>query len=127
MRKLGLFGFSAALLLGACGVEVGEDVAVSKDAAVTHDTFTAMLSNTMSVVTPDGTVQDWIFNEDGTVRSLTNITGTWEFDGDILCTLYGEKTTPGCWALPRGKTVGDTWEQDVGSGKILTITIVEGR
>lgn len=41
--------------------------------------------------------------------------------------INGEKTKPGCFSLPTGKTVGDTWDQVVGSGKTLTITIVEGR
>jgi len=127
MRKLNSLGFSAVLFLAACGAEVAREVPVTEDSAVSNDTFGVMLANTMRVLSKDGTVQNWTFNEDGTVTSLTDGSGTWELNGDTLCTLYGEKTTPGCWELPRGKAVGDTWDQVVAPGKSLRITIVEGR
>ena len=121
MRK---FNFSAVLivaLLGACSANLGND------AAKGHDTFETMLTNTMRVVSQDGGVQNWFFNRDGSLDSLEDVTGTWEFDGNELCTVYGERTKPGCWVVPRGKTVGDSWELVVGSGKVLEITIVQGR
>ena len=130
--KFGAVSVLAAFVLGACSSDLKdaapkvEDVKV-QDVVQTHDTLTVMLSNTMVVTAKDGTVQNWMFNKDGTLDSLENVTGTWEFDGETLCTLYGERTKPGCWVLPRGKVVGDSWDLVVGSGKVLQITIVEGR
>ncbi len=132
-RKCGVASVVLALfVLGACSSDLRdaapkvEGVKV-QDVVQARDTLTVMLSNTMVVTAKDGTVQNWMFNKDGTLDSLENVTGTWEFDGKTLCTLYGERTKPGCWLLPRGKGVGDSWELVVGSGKVLQITIVEGR
>lgn len=115
MRKLSLFGFSAALLLGAGNL------------ALANDTFNVMLSNTVHVLGQDGTVNDWIFNEDGTVANLTGVSGTWEMDGDSVCSITSEETDSTCVTIPSGKVVGDTWNQDDGTGQTITVTIVEGR
>ncbi|VAX06638.1 hypothetical protein MNBD_ALPHA03-1236 [hydrothermal vent metagenome] len=110
------FGFSAAIFLSISNL------------GLANDTFAAMLdNNTMKVIGPDGTVQNWYFHPDGTFSSLENVTGSWTMEGDILCTLYGERTKPGCFSLPTGKAIGDTWNQVVGSGKTLKVIIVKGR
>ncbi len=130
--KLAAVSVLAVFVLGACGSDLRDgapkiaDIKI-QDVVQAHDTLTVLISNTMVVTAKDGTVQNWMFNKDGTLDSLENVTGTWEFDGETLCTLYGERTKPGCWVLPKGKGVGDTWELVVGSGKVLQITIVEGR
>lgn len=121
MRKLYFLGVSAVMLLGACGSEP------ASTPEVTSDTFTVILSNTMRVIAKDGTVQNWLFDEDGTFTSLAGVSGTWTLEGDTLCTLYGERTTPGCFDLPTGKTVGDAWDQVVGSGRTMELSIVAGR
>jgi len=117
----------AISVLGACVSTTNSEPPAIQDVTHGHDTFTAMLSNTMRVTSKGGGVQSWMFHKDGSLTSLENVTGTWEFDGETLCTLYGEKTAPGCWALPKGKAVGDQWDQIVSSGKVLQISIVEGR
>lgn len=121
MRKFNLCAVLVIFASGACASNADDTTAKG------HDTFETMLTNTMRVVSQDGGVQNWFFNRDGTLDSLENVTGTWKFDGNELCTVYGERTKPGCWVVPRGKTVGDSWELVVGSGKVLDITIVKGR
>ncbi len=126
MRKFYFIGVSAVILLAACSSEsAGPTPAASL--IVTSDTFTVILSNTMRVTAKDGTVQNWLFNQDGTFTSLAGVAGTWTLEGETLCTLYGERTTPGCFDLPAGKTVGDAWDQVVGSGRTMELSIVEGR
>jgi len=117
MRKFisRVFGLSAAIFLSMSNL------------GLANDTFTVLLANTMKVVGPDGTEQNWYFHADGTFTSLENVTGSWTMEGDTLCTLYGERTKPGCFSLPGGKVVGDSWDQVVGSGKTLKIIVVKGR
>ena len=126
MHKLCILGVAAAVLLGACGGEPASAPPASAS-EITSDTFTEILSNTMRVVAKDGTEQNWLFEEDGTFISLAGVSGTWTLEGDTLCTLYGERTTPGCFDLPPGKAVGDTWDQVVGSGQTMSLSIVAGR
>jgi len=110
------FGFSAVIFLSISNL------------ALANDTLAVILdNNTMQVVGPDGTEQNWYFQQDGTFSSLENVTGSWTMAGDTLCTLYGARTKPGCFSLPTGKVVGDSWDQVVGSGKTVRVIIVEGR
>jgi len=117
MRKIifKCFGFAAVIFLSISNL------------ALANDTFMVLLANTMKVVGPDGSEQNWYFQEDGTFTSLENVTGSWTMEGDTLCTLYGERTKPGCFPLPAGKVIGDSWDQVVGSGKTLRVIIVKGR
>ncbi len=91
-----------------------------------NDTFDAMLDNTVHVVDDTGAESNWMFKSDGTVSNSHGETGTWEINGDHLCSVMTGHDEPICVDVPPGKGVGDTWEQIGGDGTPITVTIIAG-
>lgn len=91
------------------------------------DTFDAMLGNTVHVISADGAASEWMFHEDGTLDVSDGRSGNWKINGDRVCsTLVGVEEDL-CADVPKGKIVGDTWEQVGADGTNITVTIKAGQ
>ncbi len=64
-----------------------------------------------------------MLNEDGTYTSDVGISGTWELQGDQLCTSRSTGET-NCQPLQEGLGLGDSWQGENTAGETVTFTIV---
>lgn len=64
-----------------------------------------------------------MLNEDGTYSSDVGISGTWEVQGDALCTSRATGET-NCQPMQEGLGLGDSWEGENTTGETVTFTIV---
>lgn len=64
-----------------------------------------------------------MLNADGTYSSDVGISGTWEVQGDQLCTSRATGET-NCQPIQEGLNLGDSWEGENTTGDRVTFTIV---
>jgi len=65
------------------------------------------------------------YNADGTYSSNQGSSGTWTYEGGILCTDDGENEF--CGQLPEGAGVGDKFSITLTDGTVLAVEIIKGR
>lgn len=64
-----------------------------------------------------------VLNADGTYSSDVGISGTWEVQGNELCTSRATGET-NCQPIQEGLGLGDSWEGQNTTGDTVTFTIV---
>ncbi|HWA01796.1 MAG TPA: hypothetical protein VG841_15925 [Caulobacterales bacterium] len=92
------------------------------------ETMDAMFGNTVTVTHPDGAVDRYYFEPDGSfVERAANgesVSGRWTRRAGEVCLSVAERED--CAALPDDKAAGDAWVMETGGGS-LAIAIVPGR
>ncbi len=70
-----------------------------------------------------GVIYTVMLEADGTYSSDVGISGTWEVQGDELCTSRATGET-NCQPIQEGLELGDSWEGENTAGETVTFTIV---
>jgi len=94
------------------------------------ETMDAMFGNTVTLTHPDGRVDRYYFEPDGSFLERSSdghdYAGHWvRRAGDVCLTVPGREGED-CAAMPTDKKVGDTWSLEAGGGSIA-IAIAPGR
>ncbi|MGP1274167.1 MAG: hypothetical protein ACQRW7_01965 [Caulobacterales bacterium] len=82
----------------------------------------ALVENALRVESPSVTYTVRL-NADGTYSSDVGISGTWEVQGDELCTSRSTGET-NCQPIQEGLGLGDSWQGENTAGETVTFTIV---
>jgi hypothetical protein len=87
---------------------------------------TPVLADTLTEVTSHGIVLtigdmdiDVSYTPDHKLSAMGGqVTGTWRIDGDKLCTSSNADPNETCFAYPKDKKSGDTFQVDTGQGMV---------
>lgn len=88
-----------------------------------HGTSVEALIEHALQVQSDAITYTVMLNADGTYSSDVGISGTWEVQGDQLCTSRASGET-NCQPVQDGLGLGDSWEGENAAGETVTFTIV---
>jgi len=101
------------MLAATLALAGADDHGGSVDALVEHALRVESASVTYTVM----------LNADGTYTSDVGISGTWEVEGDELCTSRSTGET-NCQPVQSGLGLGDSWQGENAAGETVTFTIV---
>ncbi|MES1157438.1 MAG: hypothetical protein ABUL73_06620 [Alphaproteobacteria bacterium] len=92
-------------------------------------TMDSTFGNTVTVTHPDGAVERYFFEPDGSFTARMpggqNVVGQWvRRDAEVCLTVQGQDEN--CTPVADDKNVGDSWTLETGGGS-LVIAIVRGR
>ncbi|MCC5980405.1 MAG: hypothetical protein JJU26_01670 [Oceanicaulis sp.] len=87
-----------------------------------HTSVDALIEHALRVE-GGGVTYTVILDADGTYSSDVGISGTWEVQGDELCTSRATGET-NCQPIQEGLALGDSWEGENAAGETVTFTIV---
>ena len=94
------------------------------------ETMDASFGNTITVTMPNGAVDRYFFEPDGsfTERSHDGQTyaGHWVRRAGDVCLSMAAREGEDCAPIPLGKTLGDTWPMQTNGGSVA-IALVAGR
>jgi len=94
------------------------------------ETMDATFGNTVTVTQPDGTVDSYFFEPDGSFRERSHdgqdVTGRWMRSGDNVCLTIAGHDGEDCAPVPLDKKLNDSWLLESGGGS-ATVTLVPGR
>ncbi len=95
------------------------------------ETMDATFGNTVTVALPDGAVDRYFFEPDGSFVERSHdgqtYTGRWVRRGGQVCLSLADRADEDCAPFPLDKRVGDSWAMEKSGGASLAISIVRGR
>lgn len=97
-------------------------------AAMAQDNLSAFTTNTAKATYADGSVIEWLLNDDGSFSNSAGQTGAYAYDGAQMCFTAdgsGEEACSDFNDVPRSP--GDVWTTTLSDGSEVTIELVEGR